>query len=230
MLESLSPTLILTLLFILGILIFLLLSKPLHKNTLIYICISGFLLVFFLPQWLPPDRLIATTPKAPPVQTAEQIDFNAWYADYAKQMNLLDAIWQKYHRLIRLIRNDDISILNASIRMDSLYEESLSLQNTIEALSVPQQISLQNQAQVTSVIKKTQDYSNAHHAVIFKSKEILDSKNSRGKAREELIRQLQELIILETPPQLDILSHIAKIKDNIAAPKEDPLERSGEEK
>lgn len=225
MFESLSPTLMIFLGCVLCLAVILHKFQIKYKNSVLLISFIGILALLFFLRFVPPAPAPAAAPEIPAVQTLEQAEFNSWYAEYSKQINTLDTVWQKYHRLIRLIRDDDISILKASIRMDALYEESLAIQSTVENLSLPKQLSLQNQGHAADLIKKTKNYSNAHHAIISKSKDILDSKNSHGKQREELIKELQELIILKAPSQPDILPHIAKIKDNIAKPIEEVPEK-----
>lgn len=196
-----------------------LIIKNKHKIAIILAC--SFTLVFplMLPKPIDTDSTVRLTIAQQEELAKEHEIFSNWYTDYNKRIDKLDLLWQKYHRLTRLVQDDEIQIMNASIRMDQISEDSQAINEEIENLKIPEQLSPEISDQIKQIILKTQEYSKLQHLIIEKSARALDSQNSKNKTRELIVKELQSILILNNQPNLDVLPHIANIKDYFSSKK-----------
>ncbi len=196
-----------------------LIIKDKHKLAVILAC--SFTLVFplMLPKPIDTDSTVRLTIAEQEELVKEHEIFSEWYTDYNKTIDRLDSLWQKYHRITRLVQDDEIQIINASIRMDQINEDSQAINEEIEKLKVPEQLSPEIRMQIQQIITKTQEYSKLQHLIVEKSAHALDSQTSKNKNRELIVRELQSILILNNQPNLDVLPHIANIKDYFSSKK-----------
>ena len=196
-----------------------LIIKDKHKLAVILAC--SFTLVFplMLPKPIDTDSTVRLTIAEQEELVKEHEIFSEWYTDYNKTIDRLDSLWQKYHRITRLVQDDEIQIINASIRMDQINEDSQAINEEIEKLKVPEQLSPEIRMQIQQIITKTQEYSKLQHLIVEKSAHVLDSQTSKNKNRELIVRELQSILILNNQPNLDVLPHIANIKDYFSSKK-----------
>ena len=196
-----------------------LISKNKHKLAIIFVGCFCIAFPYMLPKPIDTDSTVRLTIAQQEELAKEHERFSTWYTDYYKKIDRLDVIWQKYHRTVKLVQDNDIQIINSSIRMDQLFAESQDLNEEIAKLKIPPDLSPTVHEQVQQIITKTQDYSKLNNSIIEKSTHILDSKNSRNKDRTNIVKELQSVIILNSQVSLDIMTNIATIKEYFSSHK-----------
>jgi septal ring factor EnvC (AmiA/AmiB activator) len=150
----------------------------------------------------------------------QQKIFTDWYTDYKKNIDHISHYWQRYHSIMQSFKQDDISIQTVYTRLQRLQEESGDLKNKLSQLEPPPGLNDENYALTAKIIQKTRDYVNREQEVIAKTKDAADPAKLKTNDQPEQVRQLDRVMILYSPVNLNIADEISQLNANFSIPDE----------
>lgn len=150
----------------------------------------------------------------------QQQTFADWYESYQKDIDSLDHNWQWYHQILENFKEDNISIQTTYLRLSQLEQDSQQLADRIEKHTPPLSLSDSCYDEATEVVRKTHEYAEAQHRAIALTRAAADPANLRSDDQEEQSRQLQAVMIRESPAGLFVADEIAAIRSYLALPDE----------
>lgn len=151
----------------------------------------------------------------------QQQAFITWNANYQKIIDQLDYNWQSYHNILENFKSDNISIQTAYLRLRQLEDDSRQLKEEIAGMTPPEELNDDCFDQLASVLQKTSAYAAAQHRTIALTKAAADPQNLRSDQQEEQSRDLQTIMLRESPTGLFTAKEITAIRDALTLPEEE---------
>ena len=137
--------------------------------------------------------------------------FGEWYAEYQKDIDLLDRNWQLYHNILEGLNTTDAQSFNAEAiyqRLKELERESIDEQIKIHMMNAPHGLDSENRELVEKIIRKTRDYVEAQTHTIS-----LSATAATPPVELETLRlRLHDIMIRESPEGLFTAQEISAIR------------------
>lgn len=150
--------------------------------------------------------------------TAQQQIFSDWYTPYKKRIDKLDYNWSQYHRILDDFSNDRISLHDTYIRLTHLETEAQHLRNDLFQMAPPISLDDANYDLTTSLLKKTQEYSEAQLKTITNTRIAADPARQRTDSHQEQSRLLKETMLRHAPDGLFTANEITALRSNLTLP------------
>jgi len=151
----------------------------------------------------------------------QQQHFIVWYTDYKKNIDVIHNHWQQYHQILHDFKADIISLQTAYSRLKHLQENSSQLRNALNQLEPPASLSDANYELTAAIIKKTRAYVDRQYEVITNTRDAADPGKQTSTSQPEQARQLERIMIMDSPVNLNISEEISQIKAALSLPEED---------
>lgn len=154
----------------------------------------------------------------------QQKIFSDWYADYQKNIDGLDRIWQIYFDFTDTLKTAKIYEQKDFLQISELEIEAIDEQIKIHNLKVPEKLDDDCKKILSEVIRKTQIYSDAQVKTISAVKNI--SNPDSVKSLEDLNKKIKNITIRESPTGLFTANEILQIREILTVPEEvDKIEK-----
>ena len=172
-------------------------------------------------SYQPPSQPAAMSPEEKNEILLQQQIFSSWYDEYKKDIDHLDHNWQQYHRILHDFKEDSISIQTAWLRLTQLENEAARTKDDLQKLNPPLELSDNNYDLALEIMKKSRIYAEDQFRTISLTRMAADPAGLLPPKQEEQSRQLEEIMIRESPAGLFTAVEISAIRDNLSLPEED---------
>lgn len=193
-------------------------SRKVFFCFFVVLCLASAIVFFAWPTTRHPENTMS--PEERYAIMEQQQTFADWYEIYQKDIDGLDRNWQWYHQILENFKEDNISIQTTYLRLSQLEQDSQQLADRIEKHTPPLSLNDACYDEATEVIRKTHEYAEAQHRTIALTRAAADPANLRSDDQEEQSRQLQAVMIRESPAGLFIADEIAAIRSYLSLPDE----------
>lgn len=156
--------------------------------------------------------------------------FAEWYAAYQKDIDQLSRNWQWYHHIIESFKEDSISREICYERLSRLADDERELTERINSREIPSALDDFLSERIKSIMAKTQAYGAAQYRTIALSRAAADPLNVRSDEQAEQSRDIQEIMIRESPPGLFIADEIYAVREYLTIPDDGEYFSRGEKK
>ena len=151
----------------------------------------------------------------------QQKIFMDWYASYQKKIDQLDRNWQWYHAIAEDCQSENIDIQTAYVRLKQLEEDSRLLRDQIHELAPPETLHDPCYDLLAEVLKKTEAYADAQLRTIILSRAVTDPVHLQSDDPTDHRRNLQEVMLRESPVGLFTADEISQIRQQLTIPEID---------
>lgn len=193
-------------------------SRKIFICFFLMLCLTSAVVFFIWPSTRHPETSLS--PEDRYAMMEQQQTFANWYESYQKDIDSLDHNWQWYHQILENFKEDNISIQTTYLRLSQLEQDSQQLADRIEKHMPPLALNDACYDEATEVIRKTHEYAEAQHRAIALTRAAADPANLRSEDQEEQSRQLQAVMIRESPAGLFVADEIAAIRSYLSLPDE----------
>ena len=157
-------------------------------------------------------------------QSAEQTEhlaeqhkiFSEWYSLYQKDIDDLNRNWQLYHHVIDLFKIEDIGLTECHERLSSLADDEKLLLERIEKRNFPPELDdfLYDRSKILR--DKIHEYAAAQYRTINLTIAAADPQAVATKTQAEQSRDIQEVMIRESPTGLFIADEVYAVRQYLA--------------
>ena len=151
----------------------------------------------------------------------EQQHFIVWYTEYKKNIDIIHNHWQQYHQILHDFKADSISLQTAYSRIKHLQDSSNQLKAALSQLEPPAALSDANYELTATIIKKTRAYVDRQYEVITNTRDAADPGKQTSTSQPDQARQLERIMIMDSPVNLNISDEISQLKAAMTLPEED---------
>lgn len=150
----------------------------------------------------------------------EQVKVAAWYTDYKKDLTQIDFLWQQYHKSLAAFINDEISIQTLFIRLLELEKKLDAYQAQYQKMPLPDALRPETEATLTKIAVKTEGSIRLQNTVIKNSIKEISSDPFKKSPQQKQAENLTKIMVLGTPPNLDIAGEITGLQALLTIPGE----------
>ena len=151
------------------------------------------------------------------IQSQQKI-FGDWYAEYQKDIDTLDRNWQVFYDIVETLRTAEVYEEITYDQLKELESEVISEQIKIHNLQAPLELEEDCRIVLSTLIRKTQIYSDAQAKTVTAVKEIANPETVKDLA--EMNKKIKDVTIREVPTGLFTAQEISAIRDKLLLPEE----------
>ena len=141
----------------------------------------------------------------------QQKIFGDWYANYQKDIDSLDRIWQLYFDFVENAKSAETFDKKLFQQISDIEIEAIDEQIKIHNLKVPEELDVEIKKVLAELIRKTQIYSDAQVKIISSVKNISNPKSVKNIA--DLNKKIKDITIRESPAGLFTANEISDIRE-----------------
>ena len=146
----------------------------------------------------------------------QQRIFAEWFAVYQKDIDELSRNWQIYHHIIDTFKTADIDLYTCYERLNRLAADEEELTNRIENRNLPPELDEFLYAKTKSLRDKMRDFAAAQYKTVALSRAAADPDAVRGETREEQSRDIEQIMIRESPTALFIAEEVFAVREYLS--------------
>lgn len=180
---------------------------------IIVFCVSAFI------QYKTSEQRIMTREQIEEIRLQQNI-FGNWYAEYQKDIEVLDRNWQLYYQIVESLKTAEIYEYSTYEQLQDLKLSAVDEQLKIYDLEVPKELDDECHILLAEVIKKTKIYSDAQVKIISAVCGAANPDNSENFDLQVLNKFIKEITIRESPAGLFTAKEISEIRDRLTVPGE----------
>lgn len=160
------------------------------------------------------------TPEHKAQIVSEQVSIAAWYTDYKKDLTQIDLLWLQYHKSLAAFTNDEISIQTLFIRLSELEKKLDACHGKYDKMLPPASLRPETENVLAEIIEKTKNSINRQNTVIKHSLGQIAANEFKAQPHETQAQALNKIMVLDSPPNLDIATEISYLQDLLIIPGE----------
>lgn len=142
----------------------------------------------------------------------QQNIFADWYASYQKYVEQLDRNWQIYHNIMADLKNEEIDVQTAYLRLLPLEDEMRQLSAQIDQKQPPPGLSDECSNLLAAILEKSRAYAAAQYRTISLTRQAADPANFTEEDPAVQRRALTDIVIRESPAGLFVAKEVTAIK------------------
>ena len=146
----------------------------------------------------------------------QQRIFAEWYALYQKDVDDLSRNWQQYHHIIDTFKTGDIDLATCHKRLNRLTDDEKLLTERIEGRNLPPDLDDFLYSQSLILRDKIRAYAAAQYRTVALSRAAADPQTARSQLPTEQSRDIQEIMIRESPTGLFIANEVYAVREYLA--------------
>ena len=146
--------------------------------------------------------------------------FSEWYALYQKDVDDLSRNWQLYHHIIDTFKAEDIDLYSCHERLSRLMDDEKLLSARIDERNLPPELDEFLYEKSRVMRDKIRAYSSAQYRTIERSVAAADPSTVHSELQAEQSRDIQEIMIRESPTGLFIADEVYAVREYLAVNEE----------